>query len=54
MEAITTRYLVQLNGKGIKMGKKNFYSESDQEAFEKQMEAKFSRNEMDLVVVMFR
>lgn len=54
MEAITTRYLVQLNSKGIKMGKKKFYSEEEQDAFEKQMEAKFARNEMDLVVVMFR
>ena len=53
MEAITTRYLVRLNGKGIKMGKKKFYSEEEQDAFEKQMKSKFARNETDLVVVMF-
>lgn len=54
MEKRTYTYLVQLNGKGVKLGKKVFASEADQSAFEKQMEKKYARNDMDLVVVMFR
>lgn len=54
MEKTTYTYLVQLNGRGVKMGKKAFASEAEQDAFEKQMEQKYARDEMDLVVVMFR
>lgn len=47
-------YLVQLNCKGVKMGKKTFRSEKEMEDFEKEMIRKYARNEDDLVVVMFR
>lgn len=55
------KYLVQRNCIGVKMGTKVFKSEPDTESFErdlesfeKEMERKYSRNEGDLVVVMFR
>lgn len=54
MEKTTYTYLVQLNGKGVKLGKKKFASEAEQDAFEEQMKNKYARNDMDLVVVMFR
>lgn len=50
----TYHYLVQLNGKGVKMGTVTFMNDAEEDAFVQKMEAKYMRNEDDLVYVMFR
>jgi hypothetical protein len=54
MEKRIYTYLIQLNGKGLRVGKKKFSSEAEMNAFEEQQIAKYARNDDDLVVVMFR
>ena len=51
MEKTKLHYLVQVNCKGIKMGT---ISEDKAEAFEEEMEAKYSDNGNNMVTVLFR
>ncbi len=51
MKKTKRHYLVQVNCKGIKMGT---ISADEAEAFEAEMEAKYSDNGNNMVTVMFR